>query len=112
MVTALANCTLPEFVRGLAERLDLGAAHVDWREINPLEGRNNSRCTAHELVISGAEGRPAMKLCVRLTLPDGRRTELWPQLTCASTSTPFAPTTPHPTGRDPSRPPGHARRED
>lgn len=76
MVTALSNGTLPEFVRALAERLGLGAAHANWREINPPESRNNSRCTAHEIVVSGAGGRPAVKLDVRLTLPDGRRTEL------------------------------------
>lgn len=76
MVAALANCMLPEFVCGLAERLGLGAAHVDWREIEPPEGRNNRRCAAHEIVVSGADGRPAVKLCVRLTLPDGRHTEL------------------------------------
>jgi hypothetical protein len=76
MIADLANCTLAEFVSALAERLGFGAVQADWREINPPAGCNNSRCSAHQIVVIGADDRPAVKLCVRLTLPDGRRMEL------------------------------------
>lgn len=76
MVAALTDSDLADVVRRLALRLGLDGTPTPWQEINVPEGRNNSRFATHEITVTAADGRPAVKIAARLNLPDGRRTEL------------------------------------
>jgi hypothetical protein len=76
MLAGVERSGIAEVLRCLAERYRIDSSRATWREIDESDGRNNSRFTAHQIVVDGADGRPALAICLRLTLPDGRRTEL------------------------------------
>ncbi|MEV6445104.1 hypothetical protein [Amycolatopsis sp. NPDC051716] len=76
MLTALQKTGLGEVCRHLADRYGLDAAGMEWQEIDEPDGHNNSRFSAYHLTATGAEGRPAVSICLYMVLPDGYTKEL------------------------------------
>ncbi|TQM85490.1 hypothetical protein FHX81_7976 [Saccharothrix saharensis] len=66
---------MPVLCRAAARR---GLDHGDllWTEIGEPDGLNNSRFAAYEVVVPGSNDRPAVAICLRLVLPDGRGMDL------------------------------------
>jgi nucleoside phosphorylase len=76
MLAALNDSDTNEVIQRLAERYGIDGNGIPWREIDEPAGRNNSRFTAHQVVVAGADDRPALAICARLMVPDGRACEL------------------------------------
>ena len=72
MLAELASTGLSDLIASLATRYGLASADLAWQETPELEGRNNSQTAAYQLIVPGAEGRPALLGSLWFTLPGGR----------------------------------------
>jgi hypothetical protein len=76
MLAAMERSGLAAPLLRLATRYSLGGGDISWEEIDEPDGLNNSRFAAYQIVTNGVEGRPALAICIRLVLPDGRDVDL------------------------------------
>ena len=76
MLGELASTGLTDLVAALAKRYGLEAADLAWQETPEPEGINNNRFAAYQLVVTAADGRPALLGSLWLTLPAGRESEV------------------------------------
>lgn len=76
MLSELASTGLTDLMAALAKRYGLEAAGLGWQETPEPEGINNNRFAAYQLVVTGADGRPALLGSLWLTLPAGRESEV------------------------------------
>jgi hypothetical protein len=76
MLSEIASTGLTDLVAGLAKRHGLAAGDLDWLETPELEGHNNNRFAAYQLIVPGAGNRPALLGSLWLTLPSARETEV------------------------------------
>jgi hypothetical protein len=76
MLGELASTGLTDLVAALAKRYGLEAADLDWQETPEPEGIHNNRLAAYQLVVTAADGRPALLGSLWLTLLAGRESEV------------------------------------
>ena len=76
MLAELAPTGLTDLIKGLAKRYGLESPELVWRETPEPEGLNNSRFAAYQLIVPGADGRPALLGSLWFTLPGGRAIEV------------------------------------
>jgi hypothetical protein len=76
MLTAVERSGLAAALFRLAGRYSLAGHDISWHEIDEPDGLNNSRFAAYQVVVNGADGHPALAICIRLALPDGRDVNL------------------------------------
>jgi hypothetical protein len=72
MLGKLASTGLTDLIAGLAKRYGLQPSELVWQEMPELEGYNNNRFAAYQLIVAGADGRPALLGSLWFTLPGGR----------------------------------------
>jgi hypothetical protein len=76
ILAELASTGLTEVIASLANRYDLESTDLDWHETPEPEGFNNNRFTAYQLIVPGADGRPALLGSLWFTLPGGRAVDV------------------------------------
>jgi len=72
MLAELASTGLTSQIASLANRYGLKSADLAWQETPEPEGHNNSRFAAYQLIVPGADGRPALLGSLWFMLPGGR----------------------------------------
>jgi hypothetical protein len=72
MLAELTSTGLTDLIASLANRYDLPSADLTWQETPEPEGFNNNRFAAYQLVVPGADDRPALLGSLWFTLPGGR----------------------------------------
>lgn len=72
MLAELASTGLTGQIASLANRYGLETADLTWQETPELEGHNNSRFAAYQLIVPGTDGRPALLGSLWFMLPGGR----------------------------------------
>ncbi|WP_326957557.1 hypothetical protein [Amycolatopsis sp. NBC_01286] len=76
MLEAVDATGIAAFFSTLADRYSVQTSADSWQEIDKPDGENNSRFAAYQITASTSDGRTALALCLRLTLPAGRGTEV------------------------------------
>ncbi|MEU4526541.1 HNH endonuclease signature motif containing protein [Amycolatopsis sp. NPDC024027] len=76
MLAAVDATGIAAAFHALADRRSLLVAPSSWQEIEEPDGHNNSRFASYQITADTADGRTALALCLRLTLPDGYSTEV------------------------------------
>jgi len=76
MLATLRPTGLTGLMAALATRYGLEPADITWQETLEPEGRNTSRVATYELVVPGAEGRPALLGSLWFMPPGGRSTDV------------------------------------
>jgi hypothetical protein len=72
MLAELPSTGLTDLIASMAKRYGLSAVELTWRETPEPEGFNNTRFAAYQLIVPGADGRPALLGSLWFTLPGGR----------------------------------------
>jgi hypothetical protein len=72
MLAELPSTGLADFIADLAKRYGLASGQLTWQETPEPEGHNNSRFAAYQLIVPGADGRPALLGSLWFMLPGGR----------------------------------------
>lgn len=71
MLAAVDATGIAAVVHALADRYSLQIPAGSWQEIDEPDGKNNSRFAAYQIAANNVDGRTALALCLRLTLPAG-----------------------------------------
>ena len=72
MLAALASTGITRVIADLADRCNLKSDDLAWQETPDPEGLNSTRFAAYQLIVPGADGRPALLGSLWFTLPGGR----------------------------------------
>jgi hypothetical protein len=72
MLAKLPSTGLTDLIANLANRYGLEPVGLTWEETPELEGHNNNRFATYQLIVPGAQGRPALLGSLWFTLPGGR----------------------------------------
>jgi hypothetical protein len=76
MLAELSSTGLTDLIADLAKRYGLASAQLTWQETPEPEGFNNSRFAAYQLIVPGADGRPALLGSLWFMLPGGRAVDV------------------------------------
>lgn len=72
VLAELISTGLTDLIANLARRYNLALTDIAWQETPEPEGRNDSRFAAFQLIVPGADGRPALLGSLWFALPGGR----------------------------------------
>ncbi|WP_432855263.1 hypothetical protein ACQPXB_21955 [Amycolatopsis sp. CA-161197] len=71
MLAAVDATGITAVFHALADQYCLEMPAGSWQEIGEPDGHNNSRFASYQITANDSDGRTALALCIRLTLPDG-----------------------------------------